>query len=184
MPAVLDALYRDHANMVALLRVLDRQLTAFDDAEPVDYEIVGDVLTYCRDYPDIRHHPIEDHLYIVLRNLNPEMAAGAAPIVAEHGALADLAVEASVMLNQVLMEMSVSRDEFSTLGRRFVEAQTRHMEAEEKLLFPVALRVLKESHWDDMATVVLDPGDDPVFADGAVTRFDRLREVVRELSGG
>ena len=184
MPAVLDALYQDHANMTALLRVLDRQLTACDDAEPMDYEFVGDVLAYCRDYPDIRHHPAEDHLYIILRNLNPEMAAGAAPIVAEHGALADLTVEASVMLNQVLMEMPVPRDEFSALGRRFVEAQIRHMEAEETLLFSAALRVLKQSHWDNLEAVILDPRDDPVFADGAVTRFDRLRADVRARSGG
>lgn len=182
MPAVLDALYRDHANMAAVLRVLYRQFTAFDDAEPVDYEIVSDVFTYCRDYPDISHHPIEDHLYIVMQNLNPEMAAAAAPIVAEHGALADLAVEALVMLNQVLMEMSVSRDAFSALGRRFVEMQTRHMEAEEKLFFPTAMQVLKDSNWADLETLILDPKDDPVFADGAVIRFDRLRENVREQS--
>ena len=107
MPAVLDALYRDHANMSALLRVLDLQLGAFDNAEPMDYYIVGDVLSYCRDFPGIRHHPIEDHLYIVVRGLNPELAMETAPIVAEHEALSGLVVEVSVMLNQVLMEIPV-----------------------------------------------------------------------------
>lgn len=184
MPAVLDALYRDHANMSALLRVLDLQLGAFDNAEPMDYDIVGDVLSYCRDFPGIRHHPIEDHLYIVLRKLNPELAMHAAPIVAEHAELSGLVVEVSVMLNQVLMEMPIPRDEFSALGRRFVDLQNRHMKAEETLLFPAALQVLKDRHWADLESVMIDSGDDPVFADNAITRFDRLREEVQQISRG
>jgi|TARA_B110000263_G_scaffold246945_2_gene258850 hypothetical protein len=107
MPGVLDALYKGHVNVAALSRVLERQFMAFDGAEPMDYAIIGDILAYCRDFPGIRHHPIEDHLYIVVRGLNPELAMETAPIVAEHEALSGLVVEVSVMLNQVLMEIPV-----------------------------------------------------------------------------
>ena len=107
MPGVLDALYKGHVNVAALSRVLERQFMAFDGAEPMDYAIIGDILAYCRDFPGIRHHPIEDHLYIVVRGLNPELAMETAPIVAEHEALSGLVVEVSVMLNQMLMEIPV-----------------------------------------------------------------------------
>ena len=107
MPGVLDALYKGHVNVAALSRVLERQFMAFDGAEPMDYAIIGDILAYCRDFPGIRHHPIEDHLYIVVRGLNPELAMETAPIVAEHEVLSGLVVEVSVMLNQVLMEIPV-----------------------------------------------------------------------------
>jgi hypothetical protein len=107
MPGILDALYKDHVNVAALSRVLERQFMVFDGSEPMNYDIVGDILAYCRDFRGIRHHPIEDFLYTVVRGLNPELAMETAPIVAEHEALSGLVVEGSVMLSQVLMEMPI-----------------------------------------------------------------------------
>ena len=110
MPGILDALYKDHVNVAALSRVLECQFMVFDGSEPMDYDIVGDILAYCRDFRGIRHHPIEDLLYTVVRGLNPELAMETAPIVSEHEALSGLVVELSVMLSQVLMEMPIPGD--------------------------------------------------------------------------
>lgn len=183
MPAILDALKRDHADMSSLLHIARNQFAAFDDAGTVDFDIVDDVLNYCRDYPDIRHHPVEDHLYIILRRLNPEMAASAGSLVAEHGALSDMAGSLSVMLNRILMDEPVSRDDVSTLAAKFLDRQVRHMEAEEKLFFPATERVLTDSHWNDLESVMQNPADDPVFAGAEIARYDRLREEVQRVAG-
>ena len=96
--------------MAVLSRVLECQFMVFDGSEPMDYDIVGDILAYCRDFRGIRHHPIEDLLYTVVRGLNPELAMETAPIVSEHEALSGLVAEVSVMLSQVLMEMPIPGD--------------------------------------------------------------------------
>jgi hemerythrin-like domain-containing protein len=182
MPAILDALKRDHADMSSLLHIARRQFAVFDDAGSVDFDIVADVMSYCRDYPDIRHHPIEDRLYIMLRRLNPEMAAAAGPLVAEHGALSDMAASLSVLLSRILMDEPVSRDDVSTLAAKFLDRQGRHMEAEENIFFPATERMLSELHWNDLESVMQNPADDPVFADAEIARYDRLREEVRRVA--
>jgi len=96
--------------VAVLSRVLECQFMVFDGSEPMDYDIVGDILAYCRDFRGIRHHPIEDLLYTVVRGLNLELAMETAPIVSEHDALSGLVAEVSVMLSQVLMEMPIPGD--------------------------------------------------------------------------
>jgi hemerythrin-like domain-containing protein len=182
MPAILDALKRDHADMSSLLHIARRQFAAFDDAGSVDFDIVADVMSYCRDFPDIRHHPVEDHLYIILRRLNPEMAAAAGPLVSEHGALSDMAGSLTVMLDRILMDEPVSRDDVSTLAARFLDRQERHMEAEEMLFFPTTERVLTETHWNDLESVMQSSADDPVFAGAEIARYGRLRDEVRRIA--
>ena len=59
---LLEELERDHLNMAALLRVLERQVEVFRRGQAPDYEIIQAVMEYFLDYPDLIHHPKEDIL--------------------------------------------------------------------------------------------------------------------------
>ena len=182
MPDILDTLTRDHADMSSLLYIARRQFVAFDEAVSVDFDIVADVLSYCRDYSDIRHHRVEDQIYVMLRRLNPEMAKAAGALVEEHGVLSDLASDLSVLVDRILMDEPVSRDDVTSMAATFLDKQTRHMEAEENVFFPAATQVLSDSHWAELENLMQRPTDDPVFITAEVARYERLRDEVRRTA--
>ena len=52
MSAILRLLQRDHTNISRLLRILEGQLGALEASDPVDYDVIVDILDYCRSFPE------------------------------------------------------------------------------------------------------------------------------------
>ena len=73
MPDIIESLRRDHVNMLTLLNVLDSQIQMFAQGRSPDYEIIEGILHYCRNYPDIEHHPKEDLVFNMMRERTPEI---------------------------------------------------------------------------------------------------------------
>ena len=67
MPALIDSLRRDHANMEFLLKVLEQEIAVFDRSDRPDFDIIEGVVDYFRCYPAQCHHPKEDLLFAKLK---------------------------------------------------------------------------------------------------------------------
>ena len=67
MPALIDSLRRDHADMELLLKVLEQEIAVFDRSNRPDFDIIEGVVDYFRCYPAQCHHPKEDLLFAKLR---------------------------------------------------------------------------------------------------------------------
>src|SRR5262249_43463164 len=86
MTEMIEILRQEHRNIESLLRVLERELSAFDRGERPDYEVVLAVIDYFEDYPDTCHHPKEDMIVEKLRARDPVAAATIGDLEAEHQA--------------------------------------------------------------------------------------------------
>ena len=73
MPDILQILADDHANMRALMQLLETEIDKMADGGSADVGTISAVAEYLLEYPDRFHHPVEDLL------IQGMQAAGAVP---------------------------------------------------------------------------------------------------------
>ena len=183
MPNVIDGLRREHVRMARLLDILAREIAAFENGQAPDYDLVGDILAYALNYPDLVHHPTEELVLERLLARAPEAADEVGDLTAEHARLAALTRRFAAALQNVLQDHTLPRDWFVDVARDYLGFSRRHMQMEEVLFFPAALRHLTDEDWADIAAR-RDRRDDPLRGgDGAeAERFRRLVESVEAMT--
>ena len=174
MPAVIDSLRKEHANMAKLLTLLDRQFAIFDSGGSPDYHLVSAVVEYLRDWSDRWHHPKEDLVLDKLRHRDAAVAEAVGDLEASHKALETLTERFLDVICEVLLGGELPRDHVSRLAAEFVNSQRRHMRGEETVFLPAAERALTTEDWADIAMRIGDP-QDPLFGQTVEKRFESLR---------
>ncbi len=177
MPAILQLLQRDHRNISRLLRVLEGQLSAFEAADPVDYDVIVDILDYCRSYPDRYHHPLEDRVLETLQFRDGDAAEQVGDLAAQHAALAAETDAALTLFLDARNGKQVSRDELNRAARAFLSHYQQHIAAEDGFFFPAAEKALREQDWQDLENAWNGPAD-PVFGDREEEHYRRLRHEI------
>lgn len=147
MSLVLEQLYRDHRNMRELLDVIETLLGSHADRPSPDIELLRDVMEYTLNYPDLVHHPKEDLIYNRIIARDPSARDEIGDLVADHAALSAKARGVADALRFIWRDGELSRDWLEKLIRGFVDATRRHMESEEQIVFPLALRKLDDADW-------------------------------------
>lgn len=177
MSKVIETLRQDHRNLSQLLDLIDRQLAIFDRGERPDYEILESAIEYCLNYPDLKHHPLEDLVFRRLQDKGIELEPPADRLLLEHESLGALTRRVAGAVNNILQEAEMPRDAFVKTMRDFLTFYRDHIRKEERHFFPAALRELGEQDWTeiDEAAQVLE---DPLFGEESDERFRRLRESV------
>ena len=177
MSAILRLLQRDHTNIVRLLRVLEGQLAALEASDPVDYDVIVDILDYCRSFPDRYHHPLEDRVLEALQSRDSDAAARVGDLVAQHATLAAETKAALTLFLDARGGTEISRDDLIRAGRDFLAHYHQHIEAEDGFFFPAAEQALRETDWQDIENSWVGPVD-PVFGDREEEHYRRLRHEV------
>jgi len=177
MAATIDLLRQDHRNLAKLLKALERQVLLFEDGEEADLDIVKAVLDYCLTYPDLCHHPKED---VVLRRLTvraPEAAVRVGDLQAEHETLSASTRRFATALHHLTHSAVRPQDWFGRAARSFLESYWQHMELEETVFFPLALRELNDEDWA-LVDAEVEQLSDPLFGGLAEERFKVLRNEI------
>lgn len=156
--AIIEDEHRAIAAVTSGLRHLATQARA---GGTVDLDFLASMLHYIKTFPDVLHHPKEErHLFARLRQRSEAAADLIEVLIGEHR-------EGSELLARLEARVAESRAAGGTQGAtaladeidRFVEAQWRHLNAEEKLIFPAALQHLRESDWQDIEAAFRANGD-------------------------
>ena len=151
MAALMEALRREHADMTALLDLMDRQIAQFQEGASPDFNLVRGIISYFLTYPDLYHHPKEDLIAERLRNRAPDQVASLESLLNGHMDLAHLTRRlATATVDQMVRPDDEPREWFSSLGRDFIDSNRRHMAMEEVHFFPLALQVLSDGDWADL----------------------------------
>lgn len=177
MSRLMDSLASDHANLIRLLDVLERQVALFDKARLPDYDIVRAIVDYCLIYPDAVHHPKEDLVLRKLRDRDPAAAARIGDLERAHATLAVQTQRMATAVDAVLQDAAMSRSTFATLVRDFLAAYREHIAMEESQLFPAARAALTATDWAELDAAATDPND-PLFGDAVEARFKPLIDEV------
>lgn len=175
-------LQREHRNLGALLRILDRQLQSVGDGNRPDYHLMYEILQYLTCYSDRYHHPWEDRLFARLAMRRPEWSMSVANIANRHR---HIAVEGNRLRGQIgeLIDGSVlSREELLNTGRAYVADYLEHMQDEDELL-DVMAAALEESDWMELLGSVVREVD-PVFSDEAGREYRYLRDCITAEGAG
>jgi hemerythrin-like domain-containing protein len=172
--AILDKLHKDHRNLNRLLDVIERQMARFHDAEPVDLELLIDVLDYIGHYADQVHHPTEDAIFDYFAPRADARAKDAIAVLqAQHRALSEKTCEFRNTLEGVVQGDVVTRQEVENESRAFVSLQRVHLDTEERDIFPIIAAALTPEDWKRVAEHV-PVLDDPLFGDQVLARYKSL----------
>jgi len=177
MSAILDALNKEHIDLARLLVVVEQQLDALEQNQPVDYELIDLVLDYCQSYPDRFHHPKEDLVLQKMKERNPTTANTFDTLEAEHRLINDETALFAEMINLVEQDSQVPRAQVVETGRAFIALYRRHMSFEQEAFFPQAARTLSEEDWAEIDRHLEQP-DDPLYSGEAEAQYKRLADII------
>jgi hemerythrin-like domain-containing protein len=177
MPDIMQVLADDHANMRALMGLLETEVDKMADGGHADVEMISAVAEYLLEYPDRFHHPMED---LIIQGLR---AAGAVPessveaLEAEHGRISRLATELHDAAIAVAAEQPMRRDRFVECARHYIAALRHHMDVEDAEFFPRAEAFLSA---EDRAAIAarLPDLNDPLFGTATRERYQSLSEAL------
>jgi len=177
MPRVIDILLEEHRNIKTLLHVLEQELKLFDKADQPDYQIFQAIIEYFQTYPENYHHPKEDVVYKKLELRDPALAKRIGDVEAEHEIETTRLREFAQAVEDILGERELPRQTFHDVVHDFIEHQRLHMEKEERLLFPAAVKSLRPEDWAEIDERLLN-GKDPLFDSESELEFRKLQQTI------
>ena len=166
--------HAEHANFSRLLDILQKELDAFHrDAQP-NYELMVDIVTYLRHFPDVHHHPREDTAFALLAKRDPSLIAVLERLRQEHRVIAAAGDELLKTLNDVTSGTVIARAVVESIAAMYLVYYRHHIAAEEEEILPLAMRLLSAGDWREVQAAG-PAGRDPLFGDKAEAGYRELR---------
>ena len=178
MSEVIVQLRQDHVNFSRLLDLLYAQLDLIHDGRTADFELMQDIMSYMTHYPDRFHHPLEDLVFVKLREHSGVADSALETLENEHKGLADKGEQFLNSLESVVDGALTRRDTLEAQGRDYVAFLRFHMDREEGEVFPLAEKLLSKADWTQIASEIA-LHEDPLF--GSVVAED-YRALYRYIS--
>lgn len=180
MQNVLKALHTEHANILRVLDFLESQVGLLEAGGNPQWDLMGDVMHYLTNFPDLYHHPKEDLIFQRLRIRQKEAGTetDVDSVMEEHKELAVMGQKFRAAIAEVDCGSVMTVEDFAVMARTYCEVQRKHIELEEQVLFPLAVNYLRQSDWSEVDAAV-DAQPDPIF--GAMIK-DEYRMIRSALS--
>ena len=177
MSNIIQILLEEHRNIDKLLLVLERELDVFDRSEEPDYEIFQAVIQYFQDYPENCHHPKEDMVFEKLKARDAAAADRVGDAEADHRVETLRLRRLVEAVEDILAGREFLRQTFHDVVHEFIAHQRQHMDKEERLLFPAAIKGLRPDDWADI-DARLNDRKDPLFNGVIETKFQALQRTI------
>jgi hemerythrin-like domain-containing protein len=174
MTHAIDVLRQEHGSMSRLLRLMDKLGQEMRDGQDPDFPLLGEIGDYLDGFPDQCHHPKEDLIYNRLAELDPGLRELGSDLEYEHNRLGNLTGRFRDSLSTVQQGGPV--DKLASSLADLVKTYRRHMEMEERHLFPMAIRKLRGDDWAEINDALFDESDP--LGDESSARFQNLREEI------
>jgi hemerythrin-like domain-containing protein len=177
MSKIVDALRKEHAKILTVLDILEREIEAFADGVAVDYGLIAAIVDYFTDFPDQQHHPKEDLIFARLRRADPAAASGVGDLPALHAGLAAELQAFAGALEATTFDEIHPRTDLMALARAFIDHQRLHLTMEELYFFPVAEQTLDPGAWTELDTAIASASD-PLVGGTSGDKFEALRRTI------
>ena len=180
MVEIIEILRQEHRNIEKLLYVLEQELSIFDRGERPDYEVIGAIIEYFKQYPNSCHHPKEDIIYEKFKTRNPGRAASITDLQGEHREGAERLRCVARVIDNVLNDQDLIRESVDRIVRDFIDSERRHIALEDEVIFPTIVETLNPGDWADIALILADRYGPPSKADFE-EQFSTVRRNILEL---
>jgi hemerythrin-like domain-containing protein len=176
---MIDAWHREHARFARLLNLFEAQLAEFHDQGSPDYDLMRDIVHYLHDYADLYHHPREDLAFERLLVRDAQIKPIIYRLLQEHRVIGLTGINLLALLDEVMSDAMVSREQIEAAAATFLAYYRRHLESEERDILPRAAQLLQPLDWQHVAEA-LPAGPDPLF-DAQIR--ERYRNLSAQLDG-
>jgi hemerythrin-like domain-containing protein len=169
--------HAEHRHFARLLDLLEQQVVAFHADDGPNYELMLDVVSYLRYFPDRYHHPREDVAFARLVKRDPGMKSLIERILQEHRVIAAAGTELLSYLQQVVDDVVIERTKVEAAAATYLVYYRRHLALEDRDIVPRAEQLLTLQDWE--AVVAANPaGPDPLFGEDCEPRYRELRRQI------
>ncbi|WP_341501840.1 hemerythrin domain-containing protein [Gallaecimonas sp. GXIMD4217] len=179
---MLDLLRRDHSNIRRLLAVLDAKAAALRAEQVVRFDLVRDILDYLYHYADQVHHAEEELLLDAVGEKFADPSLGD-EIRKQHKALSEDTGSLRQLVDMVMMDAVVPKDEVLAALENYVAHQREHMRFEEGELFPALEQAMESQDWDSFGQRLKEKTEkDPLFGIEVKASYQALWSRLNEES--
>lgn len=162
MPRAIARLQLDHRNMMRLLSLLRRSFEDYRAGGALDSDLLGLIVEYGLNYPDLCHHPLENRIYRRMAERDPVAANRIGNLLREHAHLGELTRKLAAALGNLARDSEIPRAWLEEVVEAYLTENERHMAAEERQFFPKAVASLSPEDWDAIDREA-PAGEDPLF---------------------
>ncbi|HTQ76258.1 MAG TPA: hemerythrin domain-containing protein [Burkholderiales bacterium] len=166
--------HAEHANFSRLLDILEKQLDAFHAGEKPNYELMIDIVSYLRHYPDLHHHPREDAAFALVARRDPAMKLSLSRLQQEHRVIAAAGEDLLKALNEVESDAMIARAAVESIAAVYLVYYRHHIANEEREVLPRAKKLLTDKDWEAVAAAA-PAGRDPLFGNMGDAGYRELR---------
>ena len=169
--------HAEHKHFARLLDLLEQQVVAFHADDGPNYELMLDVVSYLRYYPDRLHHPREDVAFARLAERDPRLKPLVDQAQQEHRVIAAGGTELLAYLQQVVDDVVIERARVEAAAATYLVYYRRHLALEDRDLVPRAEKLLTPQDWEAVVAAV-PAGADPLFGENFEPRYRELRRQI------
>ncbi len=170
---IIIKLHREHANMRRILILVRLQLDLLERQGMPDFVLLANSLYYMRKFPSMVHHPKEDLIFGKLLAADSSVKQEVDRLRRQHEEIYAL----EDRLINLVLEIQAGKLELCSklleLGKLYLKTQAEHVEAEERVLFPRAQRVLRQKDWKEVRDKSAGI-EDPLFGNKVTERYRYL----------
>lgn len=172
----------EHANYCKLLDLLETHTELFARGEQPDYELMADVVYYLTQYPDRFHHPREDVAFGMLLAYDPSAQGVVDELASQHRQIetsgATLAADLAAAAGGAMMSRATIVEDVC----RYVAFLVRHMDEEEREIFPRLAASLQKKDWFLVDSAIHFTAD-PLFGEDVQARFSTIHRQIADHAG-
>ena len=167
----------EHKHFARLLDLLERQVVAFHADDGPNYELMLDVVSYLRYFPDRFHHPREDVAFARLVQRDPALKPPIDRLLQEHRVIAAAGTELLAYLQQVVDDVVVERAKIEAAAATYLVYYRCHLALEDRDIVPRAEALLTRQDWEAVVAAI-PAGADPLFGENFEPRYRELRRQI------
>ena len=180
--AIIHDEHRSLATVISALQHLVRQ--AQSTQSPPDFQMLWAMLYYIESFPERLHHPKEEHyLFRLLEQRTHEIDDTLSELRQQHVEGSAQVKSLFQALRRLQAGMADNIGEFSSAVNRYAADTWRHMNLEEHVVFPTALRSLTEQDWEEIANAFGENGDPRFGAEPDAEFRDLFRRIIKLKPG-
>lgn len=169
--------HAEHKHFARLLDLLEQQVVAFHADNGPNYQLMFDIVSYLRYFPDRYHHRREDVAFARLVKRAPEMKPLVDRLLQEHRVIAAAGTELLKYLEQVVEDVVVERAKVEAAAATYLVYYRRHLALEDRDVVSRAEQLLTPQDWEAVVAAI-PSGPDPLFGEDAEPRYRELRRQI------
>ena len=169
--------HAEHRHFARLLDLLERQVAVFHTDDQPNFELMLDLVSYLRFFPDRYHHPREDVAFARLAARDAALKPVVEALKQEHRVIASAGAELLKYLQQVVDDVFVERAKVEAAAATYLVYYRRHMAMEDRDVVPRAEQLLTEEDWKAVMAAI-PSGTDPLFGEDSDARYRELRRQI------